>query len=444
MTRRPSLGAVLAAAAIPAILPALAWAAPSAYGCERLDEASPGSFVEGLDGVFFRLANDLRLMHPISDGSVAATARLSRALAARGTTLVYVPLPSKGLAMPRSLPPEAADFGFDHDLAVQVYQDEVARLRAAGVVAVDALTPLLELPAGELAFIPVDHHWTSAGSRAVAGEVARTIAATPGYGDLAPKAFETRPLGYEEIPSPLRREVQALCRSSLPPSGSEAFETVPVEAGGDAAASGDIFAAEATGPDVVLVGTSMSRTPAFNFGGFVAEAASLDVVNYAMIGGNQYGSMAAYLLSEDFLAAPPRYIIWENPIYNNLAQYGEQPMREFVAAVVDDCVMLDAERVGPDTLGAALPEGTLQGTDSIRADAGAAPGLAANFDLTTPDGAKVSATIRRSDRQEPTRRFYQFVEPLWEPGISRVEVRFDRAVGDDATLAVCTDQETPS
>ena len=437
MIRRTTLCALLALSAAPVLAQE-----QSAYGCARLSEVTPVPYVEGRDGVFFRLTVDLRMHHPLSDVSLDLMRQLSEALAARGVTLIYVPLPTKALAMPDNLPEEAAAFGYDHVIAAQGYMGMVERLRAAGVLTVDALSPLLALPEGELAFIPTDHHWTSAGARAVAEATALAIAETPGYADIPSTGHETVELGVQEVFSPIRREIQALCRDTIPPSETLAFETTVTEAA--SVDAGSIFAAEAGGPAIALVGTSMSRTEAFNFDGFLAEATGLDLVNYAVTGGNQFGAMVSYMMSDEFLAAPPKYIVWENPFYNNLGEFGELPIREMIASATDQCTPLEAERIDANTLAARIPDGELPADAYVRADTGSVMGRAIQIGFTNAEGLRVEASIERTQRLEPSRHFYQYMEPFWEPGISEVEVRFDRAVSDDAGLAICMNKETES
>ncbi len=413
----------------------------SAFGCSRLEEATPTAYIEGRDGVFFRLALDLRMRHPMSDGSIALMAELAEALAQRGTTLVFVPLPSKALAMPDYLPEEAVDYGFDPAIAAAAHDDTLARLREAGVVVVDALTALQDLPAGKLAFIPTDHHWTSDGARAVAEEVARVIRELPGYSGLPAAEHKTYSLGVQDLPSPYRREIQAMCRDTIPRSSTEAWETEVTQASlGD----GGIFAAEAAGPAVVLAGTSMSRTDAFNFDGLLADAAGLDVLNYAVTGGNQYGAMIAYMTSQEFQDAPPTFLVWENPIYNNLAEFGELPLRELIAAAADQCMPIEVERTDDHKLVADLPLDGLPRDSYVRADAGEANGRAVHIGFFTRNGQEMTGRIERTQRIGPSRRFYQYVEPFWEPDISRIEVSFDRPVAEDTTLALCTHKEPDS
>ncbi len=436
MIRCTSLAALLIMSSAPVMAQT-----PSAFGCSFLEEAAPTPYIEGRDGVFFRLTLDLRLRHPVTEGSIDLVSRLSEALAAQGVTLIYVPVPAKGLAMPDHLPENASSYGYDHAIASDIYYETVERLRGAGVVTVDALTPLLDLPEDELAFIPTDHHWTSEGSRAVAEQVAQAIAETSGYQELDKAQTETVSLGMQEVPSPIRREIQAMCRDTVPPSETEAFETEVSAPVGDPA---DIFAADAGGPAIELVGTSMSRTDAFNFDGFLAEAAGLDVANYAVTGGNQYGAIVSYMMSDEFLTAPPRFLVWENPIYNNLGEFGEMPLRELIAVAAAECTPMVADRPDTNTLLAQVPEEGLPADAYVRADAGVARGRAIEIGFVTAEGMRISASIERTQRLEPTRLFYQYMDPFWEPNIAQVEVRFDRAVSEDASLAICTDQETAS
>ena len=60
--------------------------------------------IEGRDGVFYRINADLRMDPPVSDQTVAQIAGLSQALAVNGTTLIFVPIPTKSVTMPGYLP----------------------------------------------------------------------------------------------------------------------------------------------------------------------------------------------------------------------------------------------------------------------------------------------------------------------------------------------------
>ena len=108
-----------------------------------------------------------------------------------------------------------------------------------------------------------------------------------------------------------------------------------------------------------------------NFEGWLAQYSELEVFNYAITGGNQFGAMLSYVTSDDFRADPPHYLIWENPIYNNLLQYGEQPMRELISAAGATCTLpLKTERQGDTALSVDLADWKQLTGDVIHASAG--------------------------------------------------------------------------
>jgi alginate biosynthesis protein AlgX len=437
MIARLTLAAALAAAAT---LPAAAQHAlgdvASAYGCAKLGFDAPVAVIEGQDGVFFRRDIDMRTHHTMTPQAAALVGRLSRALARRGTTLVYVPLPSKSLAMPDAVPPLAADYGFDETLAILSYEDVVARLRAEGVATVDALAPLRGSEAEEPVFIPADFHWSSAGARAVAEATAKFIATLPGYDALDKTRHETRSTGEREIFSEIRRQIQARCTQTVPPAKTETFETTALSAPDGGGLS--IFAAEAGGPSIALVGTSMSRLVEFNFDGFLAQHSELDVANYALTGGNQFGSIISYLTSDDFAQRPPAFLVWENPVYNNLGEFGELPLRELIAAALDDCVPLELSETEATVLRAEIPAGSLEPDHYIRAFSGTGVrGRAIEMTFRGVSEFEIVAKIERAQRLEPSSRFYQFMRPYWDPEIDEVTVAFDRPLRSDASLSIC-------
>lgn len=437
MTAPARLPPILLSALL-ALLPVTASAqevAPaSAFGCARLDTLDPVPVVEGLDGMFFRLT-DLRMNHPLSDMSIDLMAAFSTALAERGTTLIYVPVPTKGLVMPDLLPPEAAAYGFDFEIATMMYQDFVDRLRAAGIETVDAQAPLLGMVEPDYPFLRTDFHWSPSGARAAAEAVAEVIRAHPGYTDIARVPHVTDAIGPREIASAFRQSIQARCRDHIPRAVTEAFETQPADGG--LSSGGGIFAAEAGRSGIMLVGTSMSQTPEFNFDGFLAEAAELDLTNYAVTGGNQFGAMLGYMMSGDFASNPPHFLVWENPIYNNLGEFGGLAVREIIVAAVNDCVPLTTVITEGGVLVAEGPPGPLTEGHFLRADVGLGGAYSAEFVLVTANGIAQNA-IDRTRRGDPTPLFYLDAGHFGQ--VDRIEVRFDRAVGASASVALCSDE----
>jgi alginate biosynthesis protein AlgX len=112
----------------------------------------------------------------------------------------------------------------------------------------------------------------------------------------------------------------------------------------------DIFGTDAAAASLVLAGTSFSDSNINNFAGFLSEFTGIEVTNYSITGGNQFGAMTSYLTSREFAEQRPTFLIWENPIYNGLAQFGPLPMEELIAAAGPSC------DIG---LGAAVEDGAV-------------------------------------------------------------------------------------
>jgi alginate biosynthesis protein AlgX len=413
-----------------------AHAESSAYQCSNLETAAALPSIEGLDGVFYRVLADLRMRHPMEDSVMDQMGALSDALAAGGTTLIYVTVPTKSQAMPDTLPPAAADYAFDSATATLVYNDIIGRLSAHGVLAPDILAALSAAAPDKPPFFQADFHWTSDGARLAAEAIGAVMKAQPFYGDLTLAEYQTTDLAPTAAFSTMRRTLQAFCIGELPRVEAVAHLT-EVAAGSDEGVS-DIFAGGDDGVQIVLVGTSFSDSPLGNFAGYLSEYSGLDVVNYAVTGGNQFGAMTSYLTSRDFTDNPPRFLIWENPIYNNLAQFGPDPMAELIAAAGETCsVPLAVTQTGASTLTADLTGVTIAKDDVILADLGTDGPREALFTLTTASGVTRNARIQRSDRMLASGRFFKPLGSIWHPDLTTLAVTFDRPVSDTSTLTLC-------
>lgn len=434
------LGAALAA--LLSASPALA--ANSAFGCKHLEDNPTLPSVEGRDGFFFRIFADLRMQHPFTEDTVAQMGKLAEALKARGTTMLYVPIPTKSVTLPSFLPDEAKLFGFDEDVAVAVYEDQVARLNAKGVIAVDLLSALRTADGTNPPFFRSDFHWTSKGAETAAQTIGGMIKQLPAYADVTPVTYETKATGAELAVSGMRRTLQAYCVLSLPPVISTAYETVEVAS---ADASLDIFGdsggsaeAGATNDEIALVGTSFSDALVPNFSGFLAQYSSLPVANMAITGGNQFGAITSYLTSREFQADRPKFLVWENPIYNNLAQFGTGSLTELIAAARDDCQPVGNAPVIDKSKG--LYEADLTGTpiapnQVLLADAGdnGSRDVVLNFEST--DGRTFTREVHRGDRFRGTGRFFIPLESLDSLELSKVSIQFDRLSEEKAAISLC-------
>lgn len=436
-----SLGALTLCAALVNISAAAAqsaaegFAAPSAYGCTHLAKDNLTPILEGKEGVFYRVYADIRLQHPFSDRAVTLMGQLADNLAQNGTTLIYLPIPTKSQAMPDQLPDIAQLYGFRVAEADRVYQSLVDRLEGKGVTTANAQSALRD--ADSPPFFGTDFHWNAEGARLVAQKVAQTLQTHPDYADLDKSSYTTSETGMTRAFSGLRRQIQKKCLDEIPQAETMTYETVQ-DATAVSLGAADLFGSDEARTQVVIAGTSFADMEIANFDGWLAQYSELEVFNYAITGGNQFGAMLSYLTSDDFRSDPPHFLIWENPIYNNLLQYGEQPMLELIAAASDTCgPAFDVAHDGTTGLSIDL-RGMVRSTDDvIHAAAGTEGPRSATFTAHFADGTSRTNYLSRNDRLRATGHFYMPLDVFGTQAIQRLDVTFDRAVPASATLNLC-------
>ncbi|MEM8870985.1 MAG: hypothetical protein AAGE38_11325 [Pseudomonadota bacterium] len=412
-------------------------AAQSAYGCRALTEAGHLASVEGADGVFYRIDPDLAMYHPFTDETVEAVGALSDALATRGTQLVYVPVPTKSLAMPAYLPREAADFGFDPTLATTVYLDMLRRLEARGVAAVDARLAMRGTDEG-LPMFHTDPRWTANGARRVAAAVGARLDTASARTDSDRARYASHPTGPVTIPSDKRSALQRYCSRALPEARSESYATARLQ-DRTATAAGTVLFDRGTGAKrLAVVGTEYTALAAANFAGFLSEYTGLDTIQYAVPQGGAFAAISSYLTSRAFQESPPRVLVWENPIHASLARFGHQPMGELIAAATDNCrVPLPLSGQG----GLAPLVADLSALDpsqdyTLMFDSGAG-GTEVAFRFTGISGFSHTRHIIRHEGQAATGRFYLPLTGVPIEELNAVEISTDADLGATPRLAAC-------
>lgn len=411
----------------------------SSFGCSGLEEVSELQMIEGKDGMFFRILADLRLQHAFTEQTIDNLAAMAKALEKNGTTLIYVPLPTKSQVLPELVPARAALYGFDANIAAEIYDDVVRRLEAKGVAAVDIATPMRNNNRnqfGEYAFFQADFHWTAHGAGIAAKALADKIKTLPAYEDVKPVGFAMQEVKPEPEYSSMRELLQKHCVTHVPTVTAHAYEAVREEAAADAG-SMDIFGGgdEAT---IALIGTSYSDKPISNFAGYLEHWTGIPVDNYSISGGNQFGSILSYITSREFQEQRPRFMIWENPIYNNLGQFGAAPWAEIIAASLGDCgTQIDAKPVDEKTVAGDLSSLKLGGDDVLLADIGSDVSRNVTFTFTGADGTVRTRSMERGDRLRATGRYFLSLGGIPADAFGKVSVSFDAPVGETTALSVC-------
>jgi alginate biosynthesis protein AlgX len=260
-------------------------------------------------------------------------ARLVAAFASQGTELAMVLLPTRGLMHRDKIRPDLTQ-GFDYQQASRSLSAYLNQLRDAGAIVPDIMQ-LVERPPTEEYFFRRDHHWTSTGARATARLVADQLLQHPLHAELTSKAYRTQAGATQYKDGTMNLALASLCGNHYGFQYVPGFQTVPEI--NDVSALFD----EEPIPEVILVGTSNSASrdvenKQFNFDGFLKEYLSVDLLNFAMPGAGEYGSMTEYLHSDSYSAAsPPKLIIWELPANYRL----EKPLmyRQLIPAIDGQC-----------------------------------------------------------------------------------------------------------
>ena len=244
--------------------------------------------------------------------------KVQKTLAAKGIELLVVVVPDKTRI-------EASQLGSLHRPSAynQRASQWVSELKLAGVQALD-LTDTLTVfkQKNSAAFLKSDSHWTEQGAEAaaiaVSAEVRRMkIVATPAQTLVIDKRIESQRPGdlirlagvdwldgalqpQQDVAQETSFKVDVRAASGL---GSGATQT--------ASAQNDDLFGDADLPNVVVIGTSFSRTS--NFVSFIEKELKAKVANLARSGGDFSGAMNAYLASVAFKKTPPKIVIWEIP-----------------------------------------------------------------------------------------------------------------------------------
>ncbi|MBC7738852.1 MAG: hypothetical protein H7245_16910 [Candidatus Saccharibacteria bacterium] len=429
MTR---FGKLCAAALLVAASPV---AAQSTYSCNGLDAQQKFAAVEGTDGVFYRVTPDLHMFNSFSGVTADRVAALSKALAAQGTTLIFVALPTKSLAMPDQLPQAARDYGFDSSLAATVYLEQIKKLQQRGVAVVDARLALRAAPIDTPSFFPTDYRLTAAGADREAQAIPAVIAATPDFAAMPKGRFEVVPAGAVTLESAMRQALQRHCLLPLPLAQTDTFSAGKLQ-GAATGGGNSIFGGGSA--RVAVVGTEIDGNPVANLSGFVAKYTNLDTVQYAVTGGGGFDAISSYLTSASFQQGRPAYLVWSVPIQDSLASFGDQPFAELTAAAGDTCrvplpVMANP---GGNSIVADLSQLDPGQSYTLLVDTDSAAVSAARFDFTI--GAQViSKAIYRSREQVKTGRFFMPMSDLPPEGASTVEVQLDAALGGSASVTAC-------
>ncbi len=246
--------------------------------------------------------------------------RVQKTLSALGIKLLVAVVPDKSRI-------EASQLGMLHRPGryEQRASQWVAELKLAGVNALDLTETLSAFKQKHAAaFLKSDSHWTEQGANAaaiaVSAEVQRLkIVASPTQSWVIDKRTESRRpgdlirlAGVDWLSTALQPEQDIAQETTF--KADHSTKSIPGSGSASATETGaqtdDLFG-DADLPNVVVIGTSFSRTS--NFVLFIEKELNAKVANLARNGGDFSGAMNAYLSSVAFKKTPPKLVIWEIP-----------------------------------------------------------------------------------------------------------------------------------
>lgn len=378
------------------------------------------TLVEGRDGWLFRSDDDLRAAFGPDAEGYAGLRRFRDALRRRGTELVMVYQPSRGLMHADQLPPEARR-RYPLDLARDSYTATLARFRAAGLV-VPELDRLFSARGSPAYFFRGDHHWTPEGARRTAELTAAEIKQMPAYAQLARKSFVTNRIGVLAKRGTLQKAASQLCGFGYADQYVERYST-------GAAEGGELFGDEEA-PPITLAGTSNSDA-AYNFAGFLSEYLGVEVLNESLAGGGFDGALRRYLPSPAYQTAPPKILIWELQTYSNLSD--PEFYRRVIPLVGNGCARKAPVLSRTVALKGATTEALFNGGGEVRELSSRDYQLDLQFDnpavekmkavIWYTDGGKDQISLENSPRLEAQGRYV-------------VELRGDRDYGQRSFLSL--------
>ncbi|MEX5339465.1 alginate biosynthesis protein AlgX [Pseudomonas sp. I2] len=289
--------------------------------------------VPGKDRWLFRSAVDLTNDFGIPAPMRPEFARLMDTFHRQGIQVAMAIQPTRGLMHRDKLYGDRLH-GFDYPRASHNLATYLGQLRQGGAVVAPMMQLVQQPPKAEF-FFRRDHHWTPAGAEATARLMAEEIRRQPFYAGLTKKHYRTEPGVMVPKDGTLNLALSYICGNNYGFQYVRGYQTIPV------ADSADALFDEAPDPEVILVGDSNAaaredESKQFNFDGYLKQYLDVDVLNYALPGVGEDGSLLEYLLSADYKPeAPPKLIVWELPANYRL----DSPLmyRQLVPAIQGGC-----------------------------------------------------------------------------------------------------------
>src|SRR5688572_14356061 len=218
MHKRLSILVLLITLAFPALQSAQAQERESIALCDTLNDhliyqdkenEDFAMMVGGKDGWLYRSRFDLKFRFQLTERTLDSFRRLANALRSKGSELVVVMMPTRGLVHYSHLNP---DTEFDHKVGQRSYFKMLDEIRSTGIHVAD-MTGADQTGY----FLKRDNHWTYEGAQFTAKAVAETIKNMPVYEDLRKTDFVTKEINEpKEATHRYAEFINKVCGTTIP------------------------------------------------------------------------------------------------------------------------------------------------------------------------------------------------------------------------------------
>jgi alginate biosynthesis protein AlgX len=404
--------------------------------------------MRGLDNWLY-LDSEFALNRFAYPGQYEPIKRFNDALWQRGIKMIVIPIPNRPSVNTEhfdlSNPVQAK---FKVDVARADYNDSVTIFRNAGITTVNVMEAMREYGwnggKGNL-FFTRDIHWTPTGSKVAAEATAKEVKAWSGYYNALPKAnYVNEPSKIYNFKGSIPYVIETYCKgSNVPPEAVQGYQ--PVRQGGNLLGEEKI--------EVVLTGSSYSGPPFdpdalnYNFAGNLEEALKTGVINAGISGGTYDVSIESYLLSPEYVAQKPKFLLYEFWFF----PYG-QPLHSFrriIPSIYGACTGNNAVANGPTV---PLVNGKLRpiiytpGTARIKgsnkyiymkfSDKNV---MKFNMILTYDDGQTETVPVERSKRfSNPDGRFFFELNDKYTGNLLSAAIQTEITTDSKVTARICS------
>jgi alginate biosynthesis protein AlgX len=442
-------GLVTAASLFCSILSGDASAQELKYNCPDLATKAEltnfgQSAYQGRDGWFFR-SNDFNHLYPLPAKNAAMLKKLKGLLELKGTKLVMIPLPSRGVMAEKFLLPDGIfeNILFDKAFAEQEFKKLVHSLKDEGFLVVDVLDYFEKHQDFEKFkfYFSRDIHWTPQGAFWTAKATSEFIKGLVQFSETDTKNFTSENTRTRRVlNSGTNLAINEVCKEKIPHEEIELYETKNSSQTIDAFLADDTQQAAAA----ILLGTSFSaESLSFHFSGFLRSELQTEVVNFALTNGGMDQAMFDWVHGDTWPKSPPKVVFWELPFIDRLPNFPEQSERQILPALGGLCANSDNEiqtqgYTGQNLVTMKVEKSGVAGANFYLSSDLSDPTIRVpRVKLTYADGQVEEAFLKRPERVVKAGKLFWELSDQYVSGLKTIEIGFETNKLETGTLSLC-------